>query len=132
MTREGVLVEYTIRGGRTSLSTLKRWEATGNPNLDDLVLLADVYGLTVAQLIGDEPLPSAAKADDPFPEGMAAAALEAAEGISETPGGAARVPTLQDADDALRDEAAAWEREARPRTGGSPRRRPADRPRTDS
>ncbi len=54
LTRERVLVEVALRGGSVSLSSLKRWEATGNPKLDDLAVLAGVYGVSISELIGQD------------------------------------------------------------------------------
>ncbi len=60
MTQEAVAAALRDRGETTATNTVQRWERTGRVQVGDAILLANLYGVTLSELLQvvDEPGPS--------------------------------------------------------------------------
>ena len=57
VTQEALAALLRESGATTATNTVQRWERTGSIKLDDAMLLASTYRITLEQLAGREPLP---------------------------------------------------------------------------
>lgn len=85
MTQEDVAFELRVRAAEhDSLGTVKRWETIGSIKLDDAVILASIYGMTVDELVSldPEPPPHAPNGDSNDPDGHPSATQDLAGELS--------------------------------------------------
>lgn len=64
ITQEALAALLRTMGATTATNTVQRWERTGSIKLDDAMLLAMTYGISLEQLAGRAPLPDTFVDDD--------------------------------------------------------------------